>query len=243
MAPNSRTRTGSTSRQGSQERKGFVSPRRPGKPPDEAGLSGPGAYSDFTYNGGPVITVPQVHILFVGDWSSTANQNRLTRLTQFVSDLLNSRYMNILSQYGCGNNGSVASRATVAAPNNNLSTADIHNIIQNAINNNQIPEPTDQATCVLLYLDDATGVNDTDAGAVMCDAASDTAFGYHDHFVTTAGNTYPFAVVPGLTDTCLKNSCQSDSTCSLHLSATQEQRQTQVTSHELSEMFSNPQVG
>ena len=76
----------------------------------------------------------------------------------------------------------------------------------------------------------------------MCEATSDTAFGYHDHFVTTAGNTYPFAVVPGLTDTCLKNSCSNDSTCSLHLAQTQEQRQTQVTSHELAEMFTNPQV-
>ena len=45
-----------------------------------------------------------------------------------------------------------------------------------------------EAACVLLYLDDATGVNDAD-GAVMCEATSDNAFGYHDHFVTTAGDT------------------------------------------------------
>ena len=243
MPPRNRTRTRSTTTEELEARRGFVSPRRAGKPPDEAGLSGPGAFSDFIYNGGPVINTPQVHILFVGDWSSTANQNRLGRLTQFVSDLLSSRYMNILTQYGCGTNGTVASTTTVAAPNSSLSATDIHNLIQNAINGNKIPEPTNQATCVLLYLDNATAVHDTGAGAVMCEATSDTAFGYHDHFVTTAGNTYPFAVVPGLTDTCLKNSCSSDSTCSLHLSETQEQRQTQVSSHELSEMFSDPQVG
>jgi hypothetical protein len=95
---------------------GFVSPRRPGKPP-EAGLSGP-AFSDFVYNGGPVINTPQVHILFVGyGWASTANQNRMTRLTQFVRDLLNSRYMNILSQYGCGTSGTVASTTVVGSDN------------------------------------------------------------------------------------------------------------------------------
>ena len=49
-------------------------------------------------------------------------------------------------------------------------------------------------------------------------------------------------MIPGLTDTCLTNSCSNDGTCSLHLAQTQEQRQTQVTSHELAEMFSDPQL-
>jgi hypothetical protein len=225
-----------------EKRRGVVSPRRPGKPPTAAGLSGQGRYRDFTYHHGPVINTPQVHILFVGDWSSTADQSRLASLTQFVEDLLNSRYMNILSQYGCGTSGTVTGTTTVATPDNNLSATDIHGIIQTALDNNQLPEPTNQAICVLMYLDDATAVNDAEAKAVLCEAASDNAFGYHDHFVTTAGNTYPFAVVPGLTDTCLRNSCPTDSTCSLQLSETQEQRQTQVTSHELSEMFSDPQL-
>ncbi len=178
---------------------GVVSPRRPERVAGVVGL-GPGSFSDFIYHGGPVINTPQVHILFVGDWSSTANQNRATRLSQFVSDLLSSRYMNILSQYGCGNSGTVAGTAFVTAPSSALSTSDVHSIIQNAINNNQVPEPIDQATCVLLYLDDTTGVDDSEAQAVMCEATSDTAFGYHYHFTTTAGNICPFGVVPGLTD-------------------------------------------
>ena len=242
MSPDHSTQTALTSEK-SRLRIGGVSPHRPGKLSDAAGSSGFGKYSDFIYHGGPVINSPQVHILFVGNWNSPPNQNRATRLIQFVSDLLSSRYMNILSQYGCGTTGTVAGTTIVPTADNNLSAADIHNLIQSAINNNQIPEPVDQATCALLYLDDATAVNDTTSGAVLCEATSDNAFGYHDHFVTTAGNSYPFAIVPGLTDTCLKNSCPSDLKCTLHLSATQEQRQTQVTSHELSEMFSNPQVG
>jgi hypothetical protein len=157
--------------------------------------------------------------------------------------MLASRYMNILSQYGCGTRGTVASSSFIANTNHNLLDADLHNLIQNAINNGTIPEPTNQADCVLMFLDDATGVNDTTLGVVMCEATSDDAFGFHHHFVTTAGNTYPFGVVPGLTDTCLQNSCPgNDAGCNLHLAQTQEQRQTMVTSHELSEMFSDPQV-
>jgi PAN domain len=49
----------------------------------------------------------QVFALFVGDWGSSANQTRATRLQQFVGDMLNSEYMDILSQYGCGTSGSL----------------------------------------------------------------------------------------------------------------------------------------
>src|ERR1700719_531456 len=227
--------------------RGVVQPKRRKKKvtlaPDLAPASGTGSFPDFLYGGGPVINTPQVYALFVGDWSSAANQNRATRLSQFITDLLNSRYMNILSQYGCGSSGTLVNSVFVAAPDNDLSATDIHGILQNAINNNAIPEPTNPSNAYILFLDDATAVNDATTGAVMCEATSDTAFGYHDFFTTAAGNTCYFAVVPGLTDTCLKNSCPGDDGgCSLHLAQTQEQRQTQVSSHELSEMFSDPQL-
>jgi hypothetical protein len=38
---------------------------------------------------------------------------------------------------------------------------------------------------------------------VMCEANSDTAFGYHNFFTTTAAHKCYYAVVPGLDDTCL----------------------------------------
>ena len=76
----------------------------------------------------------------------------------------------------------------------------------------------------------------------MCAPTSDTAFGFPDHFTTAAGHDLPFAVIPGLTDACLKESCSNDSSCSLHLRETQEQRRTQVTSHEFDEMVSDPDL-
>ncbi|HKV51424.1 MAG TPA: hypothetical protein VJO52_09505 [Gemmatimonadaceae bacterium] len=228
---------------------GVVSPKRPkrkirlGVPADLAGTSATGSFPNFIYHGGPIINTPQVYAIFFGDWSSAANQTRATRLGQFVSDLLNSRYMNILSQYGCGTSGALVKSVFISSSDTDLSTTDVHAIVQNAIDNGDIPEPTNPSQAHVIYLDDATAVDDTTAGAVMCESTSDTAFGYHDFFTTTAGNPACFAVVPGLTNTCLTNSCPGDDGgCSLHLAQTQEQRQTQVSSHELSEMFSDPQV-
>jgi hypothetical protein len=204
---------------------------------------GKGLFPRFAYHGGPVIDTPQVSALFVGDWSSPAQQSRAERLGQFVRDLLNSRYMNILSQYGCGTSGSLVGSAFVAAPDNDLSAGEIRNLIQAAIDAALVPEPGD-ASAYLLFLADGMAVDDESAGAVMCEATSDTAFGYHDFFATAAGSICYFAVVPSLTDGCLRSSCPDDDAgCTLHLAQTQEQRQTQVASHELSEMFSNPQVG
>jgi hypothetical protein len=219
-----------------------VSPKPGVKKAPAVPFAAAGQFSDFTYSGGPIIETPQVSILFVGDWSSIADQTRATNLKQFVSDMLNSDYMNILSQYGCGSSGSVVSSPTVPSPDHDLSANDIHGIIQSAIGNNLVPDAS-PSNAYILFLDNATAVDDTTTGAVMCQASSDTAFGYHYHFTTTGGENCYYAVVPNLTDTCLKNSCASDSNCSLHLSQSQEQRQTQVASHELSEMFSDPEVG
>ena len=150
--------------------------------------------------------------------------------------------MNILSQYGCGSSGRLIKSVVIPNTNNNLSNNDIQTILQNAIDAGTIPEPANPSNVYILYLDDATGVKDPGTAIVMCEANNDNAFGYHNFFTTTANNPCYYAVVPGLTDTCLENSCPSDNGCSLHLSETQEQRQTQVTSHEFSEMVSDPQL-
>jgi hypothetical protein len=199
-----------------------------------------GVHPGFMYHGGRVIHDARVHALFIGDWSSTANQDRATRLGQFLSDYFVSTRMNLLAQYGCGTTPALVDSQFRSSTDHDLSGADVHAIVQAAIDDNSIPEPTAGDQVCVIFLDDATAVHD--GTITMCAAASDTAFGYHDHFTTTAGNDMPFAVIPGLTDTCLQNSCSSDGTCSLHLAQTREQRQTQVTSHEFDEMVSDPDL-
>src|SRR5215471_3342542 len=170
--------------------------------------SGAGSFPDFVYNGGPVIRNPLVYNIFLGDWSSSANQNRATRLNQFVTDLMNSNYMNMLAQYGCGSTGTLVNSVFIASNNHDLLDSDFHTIIQNAINNNTLPEPVANSSIVfIIFLDDNSGVDDSGLGVVMCEASSDDAFGYHFNFTTTAGNRCFYAVVPGLTDACLTQTC------------------------------------
>ncbi len=206
--------------------------------------SGPGAFPNFTYHGGRVIHEPQVFCVFLGDWTSAANQTRATRLSQFLTDLMHSDYMNMVAQYGVGSTGAVVNSVFIASSDHDLDRANIESVFQTAINNNTIPEPTNPSNVYILFLDDATGVNGTFGTdtTVMCEASSDDAFGFHFHFVTAASNELFYAVVPGLTDTCLTNSCPDDGSCSLHLAQTREERQTQVLSHEFVEMITDPDV-
>ncbi len=230
-----------------------VSPRKPKRKVRLDGTSpialGPGTWSDhllyYRGGGGRVIHNPKLYAIFLGDWTSAQNQTRATRLAQFLNDLMNSEYMNMLAQYGCGSSGTVVNSVFIASTNHNLNRNNIESIFQTAINNNTIPEPTDTSVAYALFLDDATGVNGTFGtdSTVMCEASSDNAFGFHFHFNTTASNELFYAVVPGLTDSCLTNSCPGDDGgCTLHLAQTREQRQTQVLSHEFSEMITNPDV-
>lgn len=216
----------------------------------EAGPLAP-AIPDFVYNGGPVITCPFIYASFWGSlWlSDPAHLEAAGRLTQFLEDLVNSNFMNILSQYGVasGNTGTNAAglyMQTSFCPNvaNQLANSDIENTIQQAINAGAVPEPPagNTTNVLVIYLDENTEVNDPSFGIVMCEPSGDNAFGYHWFFTTAAGNPFYYAVIPALNDACIENSCPGGSGCSLNLAETQEQRRTLVTSHEFAEMCTDP---
>lgn len=210
---------------------------------------GSAAHPDFKYHGGPVITCATVYASFWGDqWlTDPASTQRAARLAQFLKDLLASRYMNILSQYGAGSGAGAAgifvrSGFVTGVPAEIDETA-IHSTIQSCINAGAVPEPGSPSNMAfMIFLADTIAVKSSGIGVLMCEPKGDTAFGYHYHFPTAAGHPFYYAVVPGLTDTCLKRSCGSDTGCSLHLAQTQEQRQTQVASHEYSEMVTDPEL-
>jgi len=205
------------------------------------------AFPGFSYHGGPVVKFPQIYASFWGSsWlASAANLTRAARLSQFLTDLGASKYMNILSQYGASTGAGTACFMQASFVSNvptNLSGNDLRNTIQAAINSGAIPEPNAN-TVLVLYLGDELAVNDPQDGIEMCEPTNDNAFGFHTFFTTAKGNPFYFAVIPGLTNACLTNSCPgNDGGCSLHLAETQEQRQTQVTSHEFSEMITDPEL-
>ena len=228
---------------------GVQAPSRPHHGGGGRGPTGPAAlaHPDFVYNGGPVITCPLIYVSFWGSmWlTDPAHIQAAGRLTQFCADLVNSNYMNVLSQYGVGSgrgSGLFVQASFISSVSANLTDNDIHSVIQSAINNGAIPEPPANNTThvLVIYLDENTAVSDTSLGIVMCEPSGDNAFGYHFDFITAAGNPFYYAVIPALTDACLTNSCSNDAFCSLHLAQTQEQRRTQVTSHEFAEMCTDP---
>jgi hypothetical protein len=221
---------------------GVVSARKPLR---VAAQPGQPAFPGFVYNGGPVIASPVLYISFWGAlWSDSAHQMAALRLDQFAQDLLASDFMNVLSQYGVGSgkgSGSFGKASFIANVPAQLTDAGIQSIIQSSINAGMIPEPPANNTslALMIFLDEKTEVKDAGLGVVMCEPSGDTAFGYHNSFTTAAGNPFYYGVVPALDDACIKNSCGS-SGCTLQLSQTQEQRRTQVTSHEFAEMVTDP---
>jgi hypothetical protein len=216
-----------------------------------ATVAGPGpaapAHGDFIWNGGPVLTCPFMYATFWGpSWTnSPAGLAEAARLSQFLQDLGNSQFMNVLSQYGVGSGPGTALFLQASFITNvaaNISDTDIHNIIQGAINSGAIPEPpaNNKTHCIVIYLDSSIAVRDTNLGITMCEPGGDTAFGYHFFFTTAQGNSCYYSVIPSLDDTCLVNTGCGGGGCSLSLSQTQEQRRTQVTSHEFAEMATDP---
>ena len=216
------------------------------KPHLAAAQAGQPAYPGFVYNGGTVITSPVVYTSFWGAlWNDAAHQSAAQRLNQFMQDLLNSNFMNVLSQYGVGTgagSGSFGQASFVADVSDQLTDADIQNTIQASIDSGAIPEPpaNNASQLLIIYLDENTEVNDSNLGVVMCEPSGDTAFGYHNSFTTAAGNPFYYGVIPALDDACIQESCGGSAGCTLQLSQTQEQRRTQVTSHEFSEALTDP---
>jgi hypothetical protein len=201
---------------------------------------------DFKYNGGPVLRCPQVYGSFWGPkWGDPTHVTRAAHMAQFMKDLLASKYMNVMSQYGVGLGAGLAGSYVKSTFVNNapsqLDETKIHQIIQSCINAGAIPEPpaTNSNVCMIIFLDETIAVKDSGLGISMCEPSGDNAFGYHFDFKTTAGHEFYYAVIPALSDACLTASCGSGG-CSLHLSQPQEQRITQVTSHEFIEMASDP---
>jgi hypothetical protein len=203
------------------------------------------AHGDFVYNGGPVVAYPIIYPTFWGSkWSDAAHQPQAARLVQFLRDLVSSSYMNILTQYGVGTGPGSSQVLEPTFISNGvpatLTDAGIHGIIQKAIDTGVIdgPPPNNVTQVLVIFLDESVEFDDQALQIVMCEPNNDNAFGYHFDFKVAAGNECYYAVIPALDDTCIRNTCPNG--CSLNLNETQEQRRTQVTSHEFSEMTTDP---
>ncbi len=202
------------------------------------------AYPGFTYHGGPVLACPIVLTSFWGSlWrEDETHRQRARDLSQFHADLLQSAFMNVLSQYGVGFGAGTAGafvRATYlrdVPPT--LTDGNVQEIIRTGVAAGAFP--TLGETALVIYLDEATTVNDPAAGVVFCEPTSDTAFGYH-HVARVGGELLPYAVIPSLSDQCLVESrCGPGARGSLALATEPLQRLTLVASHHFAELTTNP---
>src|SRR5215471_1348281 len=161
------------------------------------------AHADFIWNGGPVLSCPMMYATFWGpSWTnSPSGLTEAGRLSQFLQDMVNSQFMNVLSQYGVGSGpgtGLFMQASFITSVAASISDTDIHNIIQGAINAGAIPEPPANNTthCIVIYLDSSIAVKDTTLGIGMCEPSGDNAFGYHYFFKTAKGNSCYYSVIP-----------------------------------------------
>lgn len=226
--------------------------------PADVGLGPiPGSSIGIGYYDGPVIRCPQIYVGFWGFsfWRDPGYQALSHQLTRFMTDLPNSSYMNVLSQYGAGFGaglaGAFVQAHNLAIQGTLFTNQDIQNWIQILIDFHVIPDASPAGrlgrNVMMIFLDDTIEVEDPgflggqDGGLVMCEPNGDTAFGYHYFFKTNSGNPMYYGVVGALDDACLQESCPDDNSCPLHLSQTQLQRITLAASHELGEMMTDPE--
>ena len=147
------------------------------------------------YTGGPIVRCPLVHTSFWGpSWGDAAHTALANNLNQFNQDFLASEAMNVIRQYGV--TGGVFSGATYLnwVPST-LTPASIQSIIQSCIGAGAFPEPSDPATSstvpiLIVYLDEHTVINGGGRSVNFPGAAD---YGYHDHFVTSAGHPFIYA--------------------------------------------------
>lgn len=153
---------------------------------------------DITYSGGPIVHCPLVYTSFWGPaWSDAAHTTLAGQLNQFHQDLLVSRFMNVLTQYGLYGGGAFVRSLVLPGISGTLTVPGYEAIIQDCINVGAIPEPQDPATSasvnvLIIYLDENTIIN---GGGRELNFPGAPDSGYHDSFTTTAGHKFIYAFV------------------------------------------------
>jgi hypothetical protein len=169
-------------------------------------------------------------MVYTSFWGPTWTQDATRaayagRLSLFFQDLLNSNYMNVLTQYGVLVGKGTGAFVRSVFPSNlasSITDAEARGIIQDCINAGALPDPGNPTNNVLItFLDDKTSINDPDPSSGRhITTKPNEVDGYHDHFVTSAGGHFYYAFL----------SFSSD-----------ESLLTQVASHEFAEAVTDPE--
>ena len=182
------------------------------------------------YNGGPIVRWPLVHTSFWGNnWTEDPQKKLAKDLNQFHDDLLKSKFMCPLTQYGVWYSPELGSGAFVQPsfltnfPEEPLTVEKYEEILQDCINRGVIPEPQDATTSaavnvMMIYLNEHISIDDKKKGRILKPGSGES--GYHDCYKTNAGNKLYYAFLNYSGDVNLM---------------------TTIASHEFAEMITDPE--
>ncbi len=200
------------------------------------------------YHGGPVIEAVQVLPIFWGaQWQTGTNAPIITAINDFFNAVLTSSLMEMLSEYSTPSTqikhgsllSSVIKSDTEPGSGSQVTDGQIQTALQGWISaqDGTVVQPTEN-TLYFIYLPsgvtaslpDSDGT-DTDISCAATNKATNTKgmCGYHSSYVK--GSTVYYAVIPLDIGTCIN--------CSAY-GASQIERLTVVSSHELCEAITNP---
>jgi Fibronectin type III domain len=192
-----------------------------------------------TYHGGALLTAVEAQAVYLGsDWKSNASlQSQTTQLDQFVGTIVNSPYMDMLSNAGynvgrgTASTGAIANLTLSKTASVGVTDAQIQSDLQSLINSGQLQTP-DANRLYIVYVEPGVVIH---AGT---DASNTTFLGYHGAFAgkTSAGKAadihYAVIAYPGSPN--FSSQSQGFSSDFNDLTA--------VASHELAEAVTDPNV-
>jgi hypothetical protein len=181
-----------------------------------------------TYNGGALLDNVQAQAVYLGSaWNSNASLQSQTKQTdQFLSTLVSPTYMNMLSIYNVGSGTDTAGVVDPVSIGSTIQDSQIQSDLAQLIAKNQVQAPTANNLYVV-YVEPSVVVQ-------LGSASSKTYFlGYHGAF-GDGGNVIHYAVMP--------YPGKPNPTPGSQGFATTFDELTAVTSHELAEAVTDPNV-
>ncbi len=190
----------------------------------------------LTYHGGPIIKNPRVFNLYLGNWSSRIATEKIQILNSFMTDLVVSKYMNVLSQYGCGTSGSFVTSVNVPTIEKTLNTPLVESILLQAFSSNLVEGPVHANNIYILYM--AEDMEFIEGENRMCALTNNNWYGFHNSIRTSQhpglANNVVYALISSMLDRCIRPSEKAFH--ALHIF----QRLTATVSHEFAEMITDP---
>jgi hypothetical protein len=202
-----------------------AAPTDAGCPPAAALDAGPDAgpfqtaahepFPQATDAGGPVLATPQLVTVTYPGYAGT------TQVQGFGAWIASSDWITTIGKdYGVGPGSQIATPVLPAAAPATLSDQDIQQLLASSIAAGTLPAPTPN-TLYVLYLPEGTAATSFTGGPNCGAALGHIVGGYHWEAATSAGTSFPYAVIP---------SCEGQDEADLELSA----------SHEIAEGLTDP---